>query len=208
MTGDTSDEAGKALPFRTGDRTLTIDLGRPRPANRSITTVVTYRATPRRGLYFNAPDEGYPKRPLQVWTQGQAEDSADRGAWHPAHGGAGDGARAFALRIGMAAAQRAAVRVTPVGHIKPRARGLPSLLVRAPDGTPLRAKVKLAFIQYIGPNEAASAAATIALFMRRLRGHRPGTLVIEHLADALLFLGRQLLAFDREIGRASCRERV
>ncbi|MDA0301389.1 MAG: M1 family metallopeptidase, partial [Chloroflexi bacterium] len=71
-----TDEAGKAFAFRTGDRTLTIDLGRARPSTRSITTVVTYRATPRRGLYFNAPDKGYPNRPVQVWTQGQAEDSA------------------------------------------------------------------------------------------------------------------------------------
>lgn len=71
-----TDEAGKPFAFRTGDRTLTIDLGRARPSTRSITTVVTYTATPRRGLYFNAPDEGYPNRPVQVWTQGQAEDSA------------------------------------------------------------------------------------------------------------------------------------
>ncbi|GMU39775.1 MAG: hypothetical protein AMXMBFR23_06410 [Chloroflexota bacterium] len=71
-----TDEAGKALPFTSTDRALRIDLGRARPASRSITTVVTYTATPRRGLYFNLPDEGYPNRPTQIWTQGQAEDSA------------------------------------------------------------------------------------------------------------------------------------
>ena len=71
-----TDEAGRALAWETGDRTLRIDLGRARPASRPITTVVTYAAHPRRGLYFNAPDAGYPKRPAQVWTQGQAEDSA------------------------------------------------------------------------------------------------------------------------------------
>ena len=70
-----TDEAGRALKFEVGDRTLRIDLGRPRPASRAITTVVTYSAHPRRGLYFNAPDAGYPGRPAQVWTQGQAEDS-------------------------------------------------------------------------------------------------------------------------------------
>ena len=70
-----TDEAGRALEWETGDRTLRIDLGRARPASRPITTVVTYTAHPRRGLYFNAPDAGYPKRPRQVWTQGQAEDS-------------------------------------------------------------------------------------------------------------------------------------
>ena len=71
-----TDKAGKALAWRVGDGTLTIDLGRARPSTRSITTVVTYSATPRRGLYFNQPDAGYPKRPMQVWTQGQAQDSA------------------------------------------------------------------------------------------------------------------------------------
>ncbi|PKN82499.1 MAG: hypothetical protein CVU47_02755 [Chloroflexi bacterium HGW-Chloroflexi-9] len=71
-----TDEAGKALPYSSNDTTLRVDLGRARPASRSITTVVTYSATPRRGLYFNQPEKAYPDRPTQVWTQGQAEDSA------------------------------------------------------------------------------------------------------------------------------------
>lgn len=69
------DGAGRALPFTIGDTTLRIDLGRPRSARRSISVVVRYSATPRRGLYFNAPDPGYPDRPTQIWTQGQPEDS-------------------------------------------------------------------------------------------------------------------------------------
>jgi aminopeptidase N len=36
---------------------------------------VTYRAVPRRGLYFLAPDEHVPERPRQVWTQCQDEDA-------------------------------------------------------------------------------------------------------------------------------------
>ncbi|HSN97573.1 MAG TPA: hypothetical protein VLS89_04710, partial [Candidatus Nanopelagicales bacterium] len=36
---------------------------------------VRYRATPRRGLYFLAPDEHVPDRPRQVWTQCQDEDA-------------------------------------------------------------------------------------------------------------------------------------
>src|SRR5262249_31204754 len=31
--------------------------------------------SPRRGLYFIHPDPGYPAKPVQVWTQGQDEDS-------------------------------------------------------------------------------------------------------------------------------------
>ncbi|WP_437674656.1 M1 family aminopeptidase [Sorangium sp. So ce131] len=37
--------------------------------------LVRYRATPRRGLYFLAPDEHVPDRPRQVWTQCQDEDA-------------------------------------------------------------------------------------------------------------------------------------
>jgi aminopeptidase N len=36
---------------------------------------VTYRAVPRRGLYFLAPDEHVTDRPRQVWTQCQDEDA-------------------------------------------------------------------------------------------------------------------------------------
>jgi aminopeptidase N len=36
---------------------------------------VAYKATPRRGLYFLEPDEHYPNRPRQVWSQCQEEDA-------------------------------------------------------------------------------------------------------------------------------------
>ncbi|AKT36064.1 M1 family aminopeptidase [Chondromyces crocatus] len=36
---------------------------------------VQYRAVPRRGMYFLAPDEHVPERPRQVWTQCQDEDA-------------------------------------------------------------------------------------------------------------------------------------
>ncbi len=36
---------------------------------------VSYAATPRRGLYFLEPDESYPHRPRQVWSQCQEEDA-------------------------------------------------------------------------------------------------------------------------------------
>jgi len=36
---------------------------------------VRYAATPRRGLYFLEPDEAYPARPRQVWSQCQEEDA-------------------------------------------------------------------------------------------------------------------------------------
>jgi aminopeptidase N len=36
---------------------------------------IRYSATPRRGLYFLEPDEHYPDRPRQVWSQCQEEDA-------------------------------------------------------------------------------------------------------------------------------------
>ena len=71
-----TDERSAALPFTTGDGKLRIDLGSARPADHAITIVVTYSCHPRRGLYFNSPEAAYPGRPAQIWTQGQAEDSA------------------------------------------------------------------------------------------------------------------------------------
>jgi aminopeptidase N len=65
----------RPLEFTVGDGELRIDLGRRRPASRSITTVVRYEASPRRGLYFNEPDDDYPERPRQIWTQAQAQDA-------------------------------------------------------------------------------------------------------------------------------------
>ncbi|HXX70088.1 MAG TPA: HEAT repeat domain-containing protein [Polyangiaceae bacterium] len=44
--------------------------------------VVAYRAIPRRGLYFLEPDESYPDRPRQVWSQCQEEDARH---WVPCH---------------------------------------------------------------------------------------------------------------------------
>jgi aminopeptidase N len=70
-----ADGETRALEYTVGDGELRIDLGRRRPASRPITTVVRYEAQPRRGLYFNEPEEDYPERPQQIWTQAQAEDA-------------------------------------------------------------------------------------------------------------------------------------
>ncbi len=43
---------------------------------------IDYSATPRRGLYFLAPDADVPQRPHQVWSQCQDEDARH---WFPCH---------------------------------------------------------------------------------------------------------------------------
>jgi aminopeptidase N len=71
------------LDFEVSDDKLRVDLGDPRPAGEQLTIVVEYECRdPRRGLYFIAPDEAYPDRPLQAWTQGQDEDSRH---WFPCY---------------------------------------------------------------------------------------------------------------------------
>ncbi|MCG8417894.1 MAG: M1 family metallopeptidase [Proteobacteria bacterium] len=44
-------------------------------ATGQVTIDIEYSGSPRRGLYFVGPDEAYPDKPVQVWTQGQDEDS-------------------------------------------------------------------------------------------------------------------------------------
>jgi aminopeptidase N len=65
------------LPARSrhDGRKLRIELPAPAAAGSELVIAVTYRGAPRRGLYFIAPDEGYPDKPVQVWSQGQDEDS-------------------------------------------------------------------------------------------------------------------------------------
>ncbi|MEX1254395.1 MAG: M1 family aminopeptidase [Dehalococcoidia bacterium] len=73
-------EGGEQLPFSLDGGRLRIDLGGPRNAGQELTVAVSYSAQPRRGLYFVGPDEGYPDKPIQVWSQGQDEDSRH---WFP-----------------------------------------------------------------------------------------------------------------------------
>jgi aminopeptidase N len=66
---------GTQLEHTYDGKRLRIDMGRLRKTGERLTLVVEYAATPRRGLYFVGPDEAYPDRPRQVWSQGQDEDS-------------------------------------------------------------------------------------------------------------------------------------
>ncbi|HUZ78602.1 MAG TPA: M1 family aminopeptidase [Chloroflexota bacterium] len=45
------------------------------PAGRPFNLSISYRAQPRQGVYFLAPDEQYPERPREAWSQGEPEDT-------------------------------------------------------------------------------------------------------------------------------------
>jgi aminopeptidase N len=70
---------GKSVPWRYDGRTLVLSVERERDR---VRVAVQYRATPRRGLYFIEPDEHYPNKPRQVWSQCQEEDARH---WFPCH---------------------------------------------------------------------------------------------------------------------------
>ena len=71
-----------ALSFERSEGQLTIDLGRSLDAGEEQTVTVEFAGNPRRGLYFIAPDEGYPEKRLEAWTQGEDEDTRH---WFPCY---------------------------------------------------------------------------------------------------------------------------
>ncbi|MFQ5719387.1 MAG: M1 family aminopeptidase [Acidobacteriota bacterium] len=66
---------GEPLRFREHADKLEIDLAQPLPPGQETSFSIVYSARPRRGLYFIEPTPEYPDRPVQAWTQGEAEDS-------------------------------------------------------------------------------------------------------------------------------------
>ena len=66
---------GRAANFSYDGTVLSVDLPSPRARGDEFAIAIAYSATPRIGLYFIAPDEAYPEKPAQVWSQCQDEDT-------------------------------------------------------------------------------------------------------------------------------------
>jgi len=64
---------GPALDFAHQGDKLTIVLNRAYKAAEQITVAIRYWARPRKGLYFRGPDQAYPDKPQQVWSQGETQ---------------------------------------------------------------------------------------------------------------------------------------
>ncbi|KAM3102741.1 M1 family aminopeptidase [Phormidesmis sp. 146-12] len=63
-------------PFDYDGDQLHIRLKQPTQAGEAIEVAIFYSVEkPQRGIYFVLPDEHYPQKPVQVWTQGEDEDS-------------------------------------------------------------------------------------------------------------------------------------
>ncbi len=66
---------GLSQSYDYNGENLNINLSRPTEVN-PLQIVIHYTVKqPQRGLYFVGPDEYYPDKPVQVWTQGEDEDS-------------------------------------------------------------------------------------------------------------------------------------
>ncbi len=66
----------KELSFHSVAESLIVDLDKPYGLNDTLAISVSYSvASPRKGLYFTAPDSGYPGKQLQAWTQGEPDDN-------------------------------------------------------------------------------------------------------------------------------------
>jgi len=72
---------GDSLEYEHTGTKLNITLPTSLGKDEESTVVVDYKVVePRLGLYFVLPDDDYPDKPVQVWTQGQDEDSK---YWYP-----------------------------------------------------------------------------------------------------------------------------
>ena len=58
----------------TGDK-LSISLNNPISWKDTINVRIDYTANPKKGVYFVKPDDFYPEKPYQAWTQGEDTDN-------------------------------------------------------------------------------------------------------------------------------------
>jgi aminopeptidase N len=61
--------------YETTSTQLSVVLPSPARRGDSHTIEIKYEGSPRAGLFFILPDKNYPNRPVEIWTQGEAEDT-------------------------------------------------------------------------------------------------------------------------------------
>jgi aminopeptidase N len=65
----------EAAKFKTTDKKLIITLPKNAKSGVKFEVEIKYQATPTKGLYFILPDRDLPSRPVEIWTQGESEDT-------------------------------------------------------------------------------------------------------------------------------------
>ena len=76
------DGSGHALGWETRGDTLVVRLAKPAKEAAAFELRIRYTCSPRKGLYFTAPDDAYPDEPRTVWTQGEEMDNR---SWFPSY---------------------------------------------------------------------------------------------------------------------------
>ncbi|MBI3404638.1 MAG: HEAT repeat domain-containing protein [Acidobacteria bacterium] len=66
---------GQPAKFASANDKLKIELPKPARPGESLNISIQYEGQPKRGLFFILPDKNYPHRPIQIWTQGESEDT-------------------------------------------------------------------------------------------------------------------------------------
>src|SRR6266568_5175972 len=61
--------------FETTADKLVVPLPAAAKAGDKFDVAIRYEGKPTKGLYFILPDNDYPDRPRQIWTQGESEDT-------------------------------------------------------------------------------------------------------------------------------------
>ena len=61
--------------FETTAEKLIVPLPAPVRAGEKLEVAIRYVGKPTKGMYFILPDKAYPDRPMQIWTQGESEDT-------------------------------------------------------------------------------------------------------------------------------------
>src|ERR1700722_8709018 len=64
-----------AAKFETTSAKLLVSLpGTPKVGDK-YEVEIRYEGKPNKGMYFILPDKNYPKQPIEIWTQGESEDT-------------------------------------------------------------------------------------------------------------------------------------
>ncbi len=66
---------GKDARFSTDSRKLHVDLDKPAKAGEQYQVAIQYDGKPKKGIFFILPNRSNPTRPVEIWTQGEAEDT-------------------------------------------------------------------------------------------------------------------------------------
>lgn len=66
---------GTPAKFSTTPSQLIVSLDRPAALGERHEVFIRYEGQPKKGLYFVLPDKNYPQQPVEIWTQGEAEDT-------------------------------------------------------------------------------------------------------------------------------------